>query len=342
MGRLRYTLGPFRSSIHDKDSQLNVFVSNKHFQIELKAANFEKSPTLLADYLQYLEHLEPDYLPESDEELDSDPLEELAEWALECFLPILRGIPPLDIHRKYTLHDCLFPEVFHYSLGVHQDKLSPIFLDKVGEKRFLGALLPEQLDYSTFPIYRSDQIEISIPDESNSLPAVPRKVYIQEQHNQVAFLKSVSAGDVNSTCRELSAYTKIQSALFSKPIYASRLLGIVRIPSSGRIVGLLLSYIEFKDNTSDYTTLLCVGKGPQYVSMRQKWLSQITQSIEGLHACGAVWGDAKPDNVLIDTQLDAYLIDFGGGYTRGWVDKELANTAEGDLQGLKRISEFLE
>lgn len=338
MNKPSYTLGPFRSSLNDKDSQLNVFISNKHFQIELKASEFEKSPKLLADYLRYLEHLEPDYLPESDEEFDSkDPLEELAEWVLDRFLPIFREIPPLDTHQKYTLNDCLFPKVFHYSLDAHQDKLSPILLDKTGDKRFLGALLPEQVDYSTFPIYRPDQIEIPISDESNTLPAVPRKVYIQGQQIQVAFLKSIGAGDVNNMCRELEAYTKIQSALFSKPINTSRLLGVVRIPSSGRIVGLLLSYIESKDNK----TLLCMGKDPRYGSMRHKWLSQITQSIEGLHMCGAIWGDAKPDNVLIDTQYDAYLIDFGGGYTRGWVDEELANTAEGDLQGLQRISEFL-
>lgn len=72
----------------------------------------------------------------------------------------------------------------------------------------------------------------------------------------------------------------------------------------------------------------------------------ITDQSKILHVvlltCGAVLGDVKPDNVLIDTQDDAYIIDFGGGYTRGWVDKELANTAEGDLQGLQRISEFLE
>lgn len=75
--------------------------------------------------------------------------------------------------------------------------------------------------------------------------------------------------------------------------------------------------------------------------MRRKWLDQITRSIEGLHACGVVWGDAKPDNVLIDSQDDAYLIDLGGGYTKGWVDQEVANTVEGDLQGLQRVSEFL-
>ncbi|KAJ6032181.1 hypothetical protein N7540_002913 [Penicillium herquei] len=297
------------------------------------------SPTLLADYLRHLAHLEPDYLPNPDEEFE-DPLEELVDWALECFLPIFQEIPPLDLHRKYTLQDCLFPEVFHYSLHADQSKLFPIFLDNAGVKRFMGALLPEceQLDYSAFPIYRPDEIEIeiSISDESigSSLPALPQKVYIQGQH--VAFLKSVGAGDVNSTYRELKAYTKIQSASFSEPINTPRLLGIVHIPSTGRIVGLLLSYIESNNNT-----LLYIGKEPQYASMRQKWLTQITRSIEELHACGAAWGDAKPDNVLIDTQYNAYLIDFGGGYTRGWVDKESANTAEGDLQGLQRISEFL-
>lgn len=36
-----------------------------------------------------------------------------------------------------------------------------------------------------------------------------------------------------------------------------------------------------------------------------------------------------------------YLIDFRDSYTKGWVDKELANTVEGDLQGLQRLSEFL-
>jgi Lipopolysaccharide kinase (Kdo/WaaP) family len=331
----RYTLGPFWSSERNKDSQLNVFVSNKHFQIELKASNFEKSPTLLADYLRHLEHLDPEYLPEQEVDFE-DPLEELADWALQCFLPVFREIPPLDIHQKYTLHDCLFPEVFHYSLYADQSQLLPVFLDKSGSGRFMGALLPEseEVDYSTFPIYRPDEIEIPISDKSIALPAVPRKVFIKGQ--QVAFMKSVGAGDVNSTCRELKAYARIQAASFSEPINTCRLLGIVQIPSSGRIVGLLLSYIE-----SNNKTLLCMGKDPQYTSMRQKWLTQITRSIERLHTCGAVWGDVKPGNVLIDTQDDAYLIDFGGGYTRGWVEKELANTAEGDLQGLQRISKFL-
>ncbi|GKZ24855.1 hypothetical protein AbraIFM66951_001700 [Aspergillus brasiliensis] len=331
----RYTLGPFWSSKRNKDSQLNVFVSDKHFQIELEACNFQKLPALLADYLRFLQRLEPDYLPESDEDF-GDPLEELADWALRSFKPIFQQIPRLNTCQTYTLHNCLFPEVFHYSLVADGGNLVPVFLDNIGRERLMGALLPEseQVHYSAIPVYRPDEIEVPISLESSALPAVPRKVYINGQ--QLAFLKSVGAGDVNSTCRELKAYAKIQSTSFSEAINTCRLLGIVQIPSSGRTVGLLLSYIA-----CDNRTLLCTGKDPQYASLRQKWLGQVTRSIERLHSCGVVWGDVKPDNVLINLQGDAYLIDFGGGYTKGWVDAELANTPEGDLQGLQRLSRFL-
>lgn len=331
----RYTLGPFWSSELNKDSQLNVFVSDKQFQIELKAHGFKKSPVLLADYLRHLERLKPDYLPESEDDFE-DPLEELADWAMQSFMTIFQQIPPLNQHQKYSLQDCLFPEVLHYSLEADEHNLIPIFLDNVGRVRLLGALLPEskQAEYSAIPIYRPDEIEVPISMESCALPAVPRKVYINGQ--QLAFLKSVGAGDVDSTCRELKAYAKMQSTSFSEALNTCSLLGIVQILSSSRIVSLLLSYID-----CDNRTLLCTGKDPQYVSMRRKWLDQITRSIEGLHTCGVVWGDAKPDNVLIDSQDDAYLIDFGGGYTRGWVDQEVANTVEGDLQGLQRLSKFL-
>ena len=61
-------------------------------------------------------------------------------------------------------------------------------------------------------------------------------------------------------------------------------------------------------------------KDSQYVSMRRKWLNQITRSIEKIHICGVVWEDSKGDNVLIDSRDDAYFIDFGGGYTKGSLD----------------------
>jgi Ser/Thr protein kinase RdoA (MazF antagonist) len=43
------------------------------------------------------------------------------------------------------------------------------------------------------------------------------------------------------------------------------------------------------------------------------------EGIGYLHNKGRVWGDAKPDNVLIRENGDVVLIDFGGGFTLGWV-----------------------
>jgi len=59
--------------------------------------------------------------------------------------------------------------------------------------------------------------------------------------------------------------------------------------------------------------------------------------VKELHRVGAVWGDAKTDNILIDKDSNAWVIDFEGGYTEGWVDEDRAGTKEGDLQGLGKI-----
>jgi Ser/Thr protein kinase RdoA (MazF antagonist) len=68
---------------------------------------------------------------------------------------------------------------------------------------------------------------------------------------------------------------------------------------------------------------------------------QLRHLINQLHAASIVWGDAKPDNVLINKNADAWVIDFGGGYTEGWVPTELTGTVEGDLHALEKIVEFV-
>jgi hypothetical protein len=58
---------------------------------------------------------------------------------------------------------------------------------------------------------------------------------------------------------------------------------------------------------------------------RQRWYDQISEAVHTIHRGGRIWGDAKPDNVLIDINRDACLIHFEGGWTLEWVDDELAN-----------------
>ncbi|KAI1184260.1 hypothetical protein F5B17DRAFT_447347 [Nemania serpens] len=77
------------------------------------------------------------------------------------------------------------------------------------------------------------------------------------------------------------------------------------------------------------------------VELRLRWASQIRATVEWLHECGIIWGDVKAANVLIDREDNAWVIDFGGSYTVGWVDKEKAGTLEGDMQGFEKIMEML-
>ena len=60
-----------------------------------------------------------------------------------------------------------------------------------------------------------------------------------------------------------------------------------------------------------------------------------------LHEAGIVWGDAKAANILVDMDDNAWIIDFGGGYTWGWVGKDHMETIEGDQEGLSKIKELL-
>lgn len=78
------------------------------------------------------------------------------------------------------------------------------------------------------------------------------------------------------------------------------------------------------------------------LSLRRKWAAQIEDTVKELHCLGIIWGDAKPGNIVIDECDDAWLIDFGGGFTQPWVDSELAESVEGDLQAVGRIRERLE
>jgi tRNA A-37 threonylcarbamoyl transferase component Bud32 len=65
------------------------------------------------------------------------------------------------------------------------------------------------------------------------------------------------------------------------------------------------------------------------------------ETVTQLHRAGIIWGDAKAENVLIARDSNAWITDFGGGYTRGWVDEGKAGTLEGDLQGVAKILDFL-
>jgi serine/threonine protein kinase len=103
------------------------------------------------------------------------------------------------------------------------------------------------------------------------------------------------------------------------------------------LIGLLLTYIDNKGTLTD------VAPWPDCTDEdRFRWLRQIRDSVEYLHAAGVAWGGAKPENLLVDREGNACLAGFGGSYTPGWVDREKRETIERDRQGVERIDEWLD
>ena len=77
------------------------------------------------------------------------------------------------------------------------------------------------------------------------------------------------------------------------------------------------------------------------IATREKWATQIRETVAKLHDLDVVWGDVKSENVLIDKDGNAVIIDLEGGSTRGWVDSDKSGKLEGDLQGLERMTDFI-
>ncbi|KNG81816.1 hypothetical protein ANOM_010747 [Aspergillus nomiae NRRL 13137] len=333
-----YSIGTFQSSCLNTDTQMNVHVSNKRFKIDIFTANFRRSPALLSEYLRQVRRQEPEFVPGMDD-LGGDPLEEMHEWILQPFLPIFRKLAPLDQGRKYTLEDFLYAEEFHYTVEVVEETLVPVYLghSKRTKLLFFGACLPSitYFDYSMFPVYHPSEIQVSIDADSTSLPGFPQKVFIHGR-SKPSFLKIIFAGGARVALKELMAYSKIYIANFDATVLTSRLDGLVH-DGEGNTIGFLLSYINGPGSTLEFNG----GHHPKYSESRQKWFHQISHTLQQLHAHNIVWGDAKPANVLLDPNGDAYIIDFGGGYTPGCVEKEMAGTIAGDLQGLESIRQYL-
>lgn len=103
--------------------------------------------------------------------------------------------------------------------------------------------------------------------------------------------------------------------------------------------GLVYHWVNLKDGWKSIADVLTLGN----VSMedRNKWMIQIQQTVAELHRIGVVWGDARADCVMIDQYNKAVILDLEGGYTQGWVDKDLEGTLEGDMQALTKLMEFI-
>lgn len=160
----------------------------------------------------------------------------------------------------------------------------------------------------------------------------PRRVCIKGRQETYFFKPFYCGGRSEYISQELEAFKRISKANLHPKARICRLHGV--LGEGDQLLGMLLT-LEDERFTLDQATMTASS------SLRGKWAAQIKEPVSELHKAGLVWGDVKPHNILIDTNNDAWLIDFGGSYTEGWVDKDKAGTMEGDLQGLARVLEYI-
>lgn len=96
------------------------------------------------------------------------------------------------------------------------------------------------------------------------------------------------------------------------------LLGLIETPSDERVIGILEELIPLPEG-EELSSLASIENVSAIPEQRRKaWATQIRRTVDWLHDKGIIWGDGKADNVLIHPDPDEpWLIDFGGGTTRG-------------------------
>jgi hypothetical protein len=134
------------------------------------------------------------------------------------------------------------------------------------------------------------------------------------------------------------AFSRMALPDVSLTVYPS-FLGIVQ--ANEGVIGILLDYIPHKHHSLrallDGVERGTIAPDEATAALRQKWATQIRDTLAELHSLGILWLDIKTDNVLIDEDGDAVVVDFGGGNTVGWVDRDKYGSMEGEMQGLGKI-----
>lgn len=275
---------------------------------------------------------------------DVDAEAALYEWLTSPLLSEMNEIAKETEDSKPTLSEWYtFPTKF-YTLKVRNGKLQAEEMESTQdlEKR-MSKLFP---DLSPIPKYIRDIDvpwiscdDLEVLNCSNSPPPYhPTLVELSATastngQKQTLFFKCVDNANIQPTKREISLLHQLEKKGLHDKIRCPRLKGIVTQKSDNKIsiVGFLQTLIPNPiPLTEKFESSIDQGK-------REKWAKEAEQIKDVLHEHGIIWGDAKGDNFVVDASDELWIIDFGGSYTEGWVDPEIAETKKGDNMGVEKV-----
>lgn len=172
------------------------------------------------------------------------------------------------------------------------------------------------LEVPTFPHHAITQLE-----------KLDREIFKVRVNGEILCMKTVhrTASEENFV-REITILQQCSHA------FIIRLMGLVT-NDDAYIEAMLMEYIPNAESLRDRERIDSAEL--------TRWTQQIKEGIDYLHNKGCAWGDGKPDNVLLRENGDIVLIDFGGGFTSGWIEEEHYESFTGDLLAWNRIVEFM-
>jgi hypothetical protein len=335
----------YRTCDYDDDCRVTVRYPGAIFYILWSPSDLASAPHIQEDYMARLGELN------DDDENPAVPLRKL----VQPFDALMHQLAPPSKQAPFLLYDYLYPEWFQLkATGTEKSQtLQPVHMhevdDPVCRPGWVLSGLMRGLNLSEWVPrwFSSNEIELPADGERHPLLHIPAKVVIMESRTE-CFFKSLGAAS-QGTYDELVAFRAIEDATkrgalpFDTRI--CRLIGLVvdtvgTVKPRPHVVGMLLTYIKPKREI--LSTLQYVARAADSHRHLPRWANDVEHIVGALHRAGCVWGDAKPDNVLVDSEDNVWVVDFGGGYTPGWIDEELQGTKRGDLQALEKIRQWLE
>lgn len=322
-----YTVTQFWTHYGTKKSDITLMCNGTCFYITLSTENFQEAPNIKDQYLQYLDALEANN-PDVTEE-------DLYDWALDPLLPLFQQIDSNPTNEQtFTLHDYFNPVTLKYKLYATGGMLAVSPNDENTRPRHQQVeLAPSDLSFP-WPSFSPSEISICNKDPKDALTQFPRKVLANRE--TICYFKAFQPGCQREALHELNANLRLDQLKVLGGLRIPRILGLVQGKDSSSFMGFLLLYID-----CDGRTLEGAIRADPPKHLRQRWADQVNSTLKHLHKAGIVWGDIKAANILIDRNMDAWIIDFGGGFTEGWVEREKAGTVEGDMQGLVKIVDYI-
>ena len=312
------------------ECEIVLLLGHTRFILIIKKPDCQTRGDVVADFFLKLEGSEHD----PDDLAYERCLEDFRELAISASKDTMYKMA--DSVRKphgsaQNLEDFLYPTTFYLQLHTVDGHLHAFEVEDTSE--YADTHDPALLPMNCVP--QSIQNFIPASDLEFIKDLYMGKVLKVSKNGKIFVFKSATCNNEDQLKREIDilqqANEKWESDPSNRPSIP-RLLGLVTCRD--QIAGILEEFI-------DGEILHELEMEDPSIERRQSWKTQIEENIAQLHREDLIWGDVKPENILVDKAERLWLIDFGGSSTDGWVDRDQAETVKGDLQGLQRLVEYL-